>query len=680
MQSEKGMRTVTIALLALFVLLVWGWETRDAVLQRRNLAKHAHVISSAVWNFDSQTPFHYLSIAAQLDNYKSASVLLAPTDKLFVRIGSDGSGRCDRAFEWIGLIRHRPLTAPVLYGGEQVGRLDVIHVNKNIYLYLYWLLVLVLVWLGANFFSQVLKGKRMLEFRVQERTHELQKSNENLRVTLDSIGDAVIATDTAGNVVGMNPVAEKITGWSLAEAAGKPLMQVFKIVDHQTHEPIADPVSQVLLDRTVVALEPHSCLISKDDEEFLIADSAAPIRNPAGEVVGAVLVFRDVTEEYAMQERLRQSEKMEVIGQLAGGIAHDFNNMLGGIFSATELLRDVVPAGGEVDRYLEIIFHSAERASGLTTKLLAFSRRNAVVFEETDVHHVIEDAVAILRSTLDRRIAIEVDLSAECSVVAGDASLLENAVLNLGVNASHSIAGAGAIKISTAIVELDAEECNKSTFELEPGPFLEIVVRDTGAGIKPEYLPRIFEPFFTTKETGKGTGLGLAATYGTVQQHKGAIMVKSKLGSGTVFSIDLPLAQATETQGAPAGGVRVSGKGTILFADDEECLRLATQMILEKLGYTVLTAEDGRQAVDLFAGRHREIDLVLLDMSMPELDGLECFAAMRKIDPDVAAILSSGSVDPADVEELKRAGLKAVIEKPFSSAVLSQLIDEILNG
>ena len=501
----------------------------------------------------------------------------------------------------------------------------------------------------------------------------LRSSEENLRVTLDSIGDAVIATDTDTCITRMNPVAEKMTGWTADMAIGKPLTTVFRIVDAESHQELEAPAQAVLERDEIVSFGENTLLIAKNGKESLIADSIAPIRNDNHVLLGVVLVFRDITEEKALQEQLLQSRKMDTIGQLAGGIAHDFNNMLGGVIGSAELLKRRLPDDQKAEKFLDMIMESAERAAELTSKLLAFARKQHVSSTPVDVHQALRNALSILGSTVDRRIQISSSLAAEASMVVGDLTQLQNVFLNLAINAAQAMPDGGTLAISTQVIELDKVYCEVSPFDLQPGSYLEIEFRDTGCGIPTDQLDRIFEPFFTTKGRGEGTGLGLAAVLGTVQMHKGAVTVYSEVGAGTVFHVQLPLTEEAAVKHTPAGQL-VRGSGLILIVDDEAVMRVTAAAVLEDLGYNVLLAEDGVSGLDLYRQQKDEIDLVLLDMIMPNMNGSDCFAEMQKINPEVKVILSSGFTRNEDLASMRAAGLAGFIRKPYRGVVLSQTV------
>jgi two-component system cell cycle sensor histidine kinase/response regulator CckA len=514
---------------------------------------------------------------------------------------------------------------------------------------------------------------------IQSQLAQLRDQEERLRTTLDAIGDAVVACDMEMRILSMNPIAERLCGWSAEEALGKSVDEVFVLVDAQSRARSVNPAATVIETRSAASAKADSILVAKTGDEFRVTDSGAPIHSDAGVMSGVVMVFRDVSGEYALQEQLNHSQKMDAIGQLAGGIAHDFNNMLGGIMGAAELVKVHLDEGSPNHKFVEVILSASERAADLAAKLLAFARKHPGQDVTVDVHAAIRSAVAMLATTVDRRIVIDLDFQAENCLVTGDETQLQNVMLNLGINAAQAMADGGRLTVRSRGVVLSPAYCRASPFDLSAGEFIEIEVQDTGEGIEPDNIRRIFEPFFTTKPLGKGTGLGLAAAHGTVQQHHGAITVTSELGRGTCFQIVLPICR-TEGREGPVEVDLIHGTGCILLADDEEIMRAIAKALLEDLGYEVLLASDGNEAVQCFRRDHDRIDLVILDMVMPGNNGQECFAAMRAINPEVAVLLSSGFTGNDDLDQMRREGLRGFIRKPFSAVSLSHAVAEALTA
>lgn len=400
------------------------------------------------------------------------------------------------------------------------------------------------------------------------------------------------------------------------------------------------------------------------------------------------LSLQDITERKKAQEELNHVRKMEAVGQLAGGIAHDFNNMLGGIMGAAELLRNPKRGLDEKGRKLtDLILRASSQAANLTTKLMAFGRKGRVTSQVADINRIVSDSVAILQKTIDRKIVISMFPAGTAAPVLADVTGLQNAFINLGINAAHAMPDGGALSFDQRIVDLGPADCDGSPFKIRPGRYVEIEVGDSGCGIEPENLEHIFEPFFTTRKQGQGSGLGLAAVYGTVREHQGAIQVFSRVGEGTVFLIHLPLCDGHVGEDATANtqeAVPYIGRGRILLVDDEDIILNVGRDLLEELGYEVVTAADGFAAVNIFRGNQgnqgnqEKIDLVITDMLMPKMNGRELFYQLRQIDPDCPVILASGYTDNAGLDEMKRDGLRGFLPKPFNSEDLKRLLGEVM--
>lgn len=384
----------------------------------------------------------------------------------------------------------------------------------------------------------------------------------------------------------------------------------------------------------------------------------------------------DLQKQEKLEMQLKQSQKMEAVGLLAGGIAHDFNNMLGGIMGAAELLEPHLPENATTKQFHQMILDGVRRSADLTRQLLTFSRQNPAASSAVNVHDVIQSVTEILERTIDRRISIQTNLAAQSSDIIGDHSHLQTVFLNLGINASHAMLHGGTLHIDSSTVFLDETYCTESTFDLTPGNYLQIEMRDTGCGISKELLPRIFEPFFTTKETDQGTGLGLATALGTIQQHNGAIYVYSELGSGSSFHIYLPLSEPIG-HSPDERAETATGHGTILLVDDEIAMRVTAEGILTHLGYDVTLANDGKEALETL--KTNPVDLVILDMVMPEMNGTDCFYQIKRTHPHIKVIISSGLFHEKEVSEMKANGLNGFLRKPYSKADISQVVAAALN-
>ncbi len=398
-----------------------------------------------------------------------------------------------------------------------------------------------------------------------------------------------------------------------------------------------------------------------------------------GKILSLVGVHTDITDHKQMEDRLHQAEKMDAIGKLAGGVAHDFNNQLGGIMGLGELLCNRLTDPQLRDYALSIVT-AATRASDITSKLLAFARKGQYQYTVVDIHSIILEVVGILSHSIDKRIKIETVLDAAPSTTMGDPSQLQSALLNLAINSRDAMPEGGMLIFTTKTEFLDYQFCISRPYEIHPGSYVCISVKDTGCGIAKDKIERIFEPFFTTKMVGKGTGMGLAAVYGTIKMHKGAINVQSELGKGATFNVYLPLSSRDVCNiAAPAPITYASSPSKILVVDDEEVIRKVAESILNELGYRTICCDDGKSAVKFYQEHWQEIDLVLLDMVMPEMNGPETFAAIKKINPQVSVIISSGYSLNGVAQAMLNDGVCGFIQKPFRRLQLSSCVFEALN-
>ncbi|OGV64412.1 MAG: hypothetical protein A3K19_09635 [Lentisphaerae bacterium RIFOXYB12_FULL_65_16] len=389
------------------------------------------------------------------------------------------------------------------------------------------------------------------------------------------------------------------------------------------------------------------------------AESGAPVCR---------VTMSDITEHKTTEERLRQSEKMEAIGQLAGGVAHDFNNQLAGVLGYADMLVDRLE-DENLSRYARNIKMAGTRAADLTRQLLAFARKGKYAIVPVNVHRILGEVAELLRRSIDKQIQVRQHLDADPPMVSGDPSQIQNALLNLGLNARDAMPDGGELVFATRILDFaDALPGD----DQPTGRCLEISVRDSGVGMGPETKRRLFEPFFTTKGPGRGTGMGLASVYGTVRNHGGAIRVRSELGEGTTMLIYLPLLDqpVPDTPETPAVSAAPC-HGRVLVVDDEKLvLDLAVDM-LTRLGCEVIACADAVEALETYRRSWREIDLVLLDMVMPKMSGKALFEALRAIHPQVKALLASGYSLNGEAQSILDAGVLAFVQKPFTLTDLS---------
>ncbi len=505
----------------------------------------------------------------------------------------------------------------------------------------------------------------------KEMEESLAAEKEQLSVTLRSIGDGVITTDTEGRIILINKAAEQLTGYTQEEAVGKPLHTVFRIVSEKTLAPCENPVERVLKEGAVVGLGNNTVLITRNGTPRVIADSGAPIRDRLSKIIGVVLVFRDITEKRKMEQELLRAQKMESISILAGGIAHDFNNILTSILSNASLGR-VYTKDTKVQEKLVKIEKATLQAKELTQQLLTFSRGGAPIKKTTSIAELIRDSASFALRGSNVRCHFYFPEGLWYADV--DEGQISQVIHNIIINADQAMPEGGIIRVKAENVVVD-----KDTLPLEKGMYVQISIADQGVGIPEKYLQKIFDPYFTTKQ--KGSGLGLSTCYSIIRNHNGYITVESRVGVGTTFFIYLPASQQKAGKAERTGGL-LRGEGKVLLVDDEELVREAAHEVLQYLGYRVVEAKDGKEAIEIYekARKKEPFDIVIMDLTIPGgMGGKEAISALKVVDPEVRAIVASGySTDPI-MANYRDHGFRGVVVKPYSMEDLSRILHRVMN-
>ena len=508
----------------------------------------------------------------------------------------------------------------------------------------------------------------------------LRESEARKGAILDTALDAILTIDHLGKVLEFNPAAERLFGFLREEVIGKNILD--EIVPPEDRRAIGQGLEDYFRTGVSPLKGRHVEMNALRKNGMRIPVEFAVSRIRIGGVPAFTAYIRDLTDRKKAEEALRQREeqvrhgqKMEAIGTLAGGVAHDFNNLLTGILGYAELLKMGSKPGEKVHQAAEVIEKAATRAASLTQQLLGFARRGKHQNVCVDLHAVIQEVTGLLSATLDKNINLRLDFTSTSAPVQGDPGQMSQIILNLAVNAADSMAEGGDLVFHTELVELTEAQRRRHDGTL-PGPYVLLAVSDTGSGIPPDVLPRIFEPFFTTKDQGKGTGMGLAMVYGIVQNHGGFIEVDSALGCGTTFRLYFPEARGPQRPPRQGPGEEIvkAGSGTILVVDDEEAVRSVAMAFLQEMGYRVLTASDGEEAVGIFRNSREPIDLVILDMVMPAMGGRECFRALKAIQPGLRAVLSTGYDFNAAVQGILEEGMRGFVQKPYQLLQLSEVV------
>jgi PAS domain S-box-containing protein len=507
----------------------------------------------------------------------------------------------------------------------------------------------------------------------QKRTHE---SEARLAAIVESSDDAVIGTDLDGKIISWNPGAERIYGYTLAEALGQHPGFI-----SAPGEPI--DINQIVSDATTAGVAAHfeTNRIRKDGRRVLVSVSVSPIRNKDGKTIGAAGISRDVTEHRRLEEEFRQAQKMEAIGRLAGGIAHDFNNILTAISANAELAMEDLAPDHPVREDLAEIRRAGTRAAALTRQLLAFSRKQVLQPQTININTIVHSVEEMLRRVIGEDVALIPELSTNLSFVRADPTQLEQVLMNLAVNARDAMPRGGCLTISTR--NLDRVDETILPDDMPAGSYVVLEVADTGVGMDAKTQARIFEPFFTTKEPGKGTGLGLSTVYGIVRQSGGFITLKSERDNGTSFKLFFPRADEGQRTHGPNSGEHAQVKGgseTLLLAEDEASVRTPLKRALERLGYTVLAAANGVEAMGIARTSTEPIHMLVSDVVMPGMGGRELADNLRTIDPAIPVLFMSGHSEEAVASHGSLANGASFIAKPFAIQTMVQRIREVLDS
>jgi PAS domain S-box-containing protein len=509
----------------------------------------------------------------------------------------------------------------------------------------------------------------------------LRESQEKYRTILESIEEGCFETDIDGNLTFFsNPFLKKL-GYSRDELLGRNTSQYTSPDTAEKMNRITERLKKTGKPENVADYD----VIRKDGSNVSLELSVSLLKDQDGRPMGYRGVLRDVSErkkteeeKHKLETQLQQAQKMESIGTLAGGIAHDFNNILMGIQGNASLMLLKIDSEHPNHEKIKNIETYVQNGTALTKQLLGFARRGKYLIKATDLNEIIDKSSSLFART-KKEIQVHTDLYEDLWTAEVDRGQIEQVLLNLYVNAWQAMSNGGDLYLQTENVILDRSYVKP--YKVEPGRYVKISVSDTGVGIDKETQERIFEPFFTTKEMGRGTGLGLASVYGIIKSHSGYINVYSENERGTIFTIYLPASAKEvfiEEEGSPA--MLIKGTGTILLIDDEKMILDIGLELLEELGYTVLSAMNGQEAIDVFQKDQDNIDLVIMDMIMPGMGGGETFDRLKEINPEVKVLLSSGYSINGQATKIIRRGCDGFIQKPFNMYQLAEKIQKILAG
>ncbi len=496
-------------------------------------------------------------------------------------------------------------------------------------------------------------------------------ANDYLQALVHSSALAVIALDLDGKITMWNPAAERIFGWTEEEIMGQPIPSI----PDDLRDQYVTNIAKVLQGETLRDVELRRK--TKTGDTVFVSASLAPLRGPTNEVIGVISMTGDVTERKKLEYRLRQAQKLEVVGRLSAGLAHEFKNMLMGISGYAEVLQLKFKPDDPNFVTIDDLLACVDNASKLTNQIQRFGKPQAIDPSPIKINQILKELEHMLSRLLGENIQLSVNLVSDDCVINADRSQIEQALVNLAINARDAMPTGGTFTIRTrhrTIREHDIRGRN-----LVPGEYLKIWISDTGVGMDEETRDQVFEPFFTTKSKGNRTGMGLSVVYSTIKQHKGHIEVSSRPGAGAVFRILLPCIQVeADNLEIPISPPPRHGAGSILLVEDEESVRTPCKMMLEGFGYSVICATNGEEAVEMYRRRTEGFDLVVMDLIMPKLSGKQAWQAMRKVHSNVKVLFMSGHLSDSIHKDLAPPPGTPLLTKPFPLRRLVETVNELL--
>lgn len=504
---------------------------------------------------------------------------------------------------------------------------------------------------------------------------ELEKERLRLATAIDQASETIMITDAEGYIQYVNPAFEKITGYSAREAIG----QHAHFLNNGTqtasfHEKLWNTIRQGN------TWGGHFTNKHKDGSLFEEEATISPVKNSAGEITNFIAVKRDVSKEVSLAKQLRQATKMEAIGTLAGGIAHDFNNILAAILGYSEMARAQLPGDDPIGKDLDQVIKAGRRATDLVKQILTFSRQGEEDLKPLKVQIILKEVLKLLRSSLPATIQLKESIDTKCGSILADSTQIHQVLMNLCTNAKHAIGSElGTLSLSLSEVEISAPNTIAGCPQIVHGLYLDLEISDTGCGMDSLTQSKIFDPFFTTKEKGQGTGLGLSVVHGIIKQHKGEMTVSSELGQGTIFHIYLPVIDHKEVQAEQAFTEAIpEGNERILLVDDEPVIAHMLERTLNCLGYTVTVFSNPTEAVNNYTLHPDDYDLVITDMTMPEMTGTTLSQKLLALQPDLPIILCTGFSEALDEAKAKSLGIREYVMKPVDKRTLAKAIRRAL--
>jgi two-component system cell cycle sensor histidine kinase/response regulator CckA len=574
----------------------------------------------------------------------------------------------------IGRDMHSVLTVPLRIKGDVIGVVQVVDMEAGRFDDTDLKLLETLAGSAAIAIENArLYEKAQIEIAVRKKTEKaLRESENNYRTVLEANPDSVIVYDMEGNVTYLNPTFTRVFGWTLEDRLGKK-MDAF--VPEEDWPDTQIMMEKILAEENVSGIETHR--YTKAGDIIPVSISGAIYKDSDGNAAGSVVNLRDISEQKKLEAQIQQSQKMEAIGTLAGGIAHDYNNLLMGILGNVSLICLDFDPSHPYYKKLKNIEKYVRSGADLTKQLLGFAKGGKYEVEPVDINELLERSSEMFGRTR-KEIRIHRKYQKDIWSVEVDLSQIEQVLLNLYVNAAQAMPNGGNLYLQTENITLNDSYVRQ--FNVKKGNYVRISVKDTGVGMDENTIKRIFDPFFTTKDRSRGTGLGLASAYGIVKNHGGIINAHSIIGQGSTFEVYLPTSPRKILKKGRLNRKVLKGSETVLLIDDEDIIIDIGKQILERLGYLPLTARTGKEAIEVYQANQSKIKMVILDMIMPDMGGGETYDRLKKINPKIKVLLSSGYSINGQASKIMNRGCNGFIQKPFDVEQLSMKIRDILSN